>query len=336
MALRFLCPCGHQFEVPEEKAGTLVRCPECGYERTAPRPEQDHEVVFISGEETPRIGPEETSGLATLSLVLGVLFCFACFTGAPAIFVGLQALAEIRASGGRLRGRGRAQAGIALGVVGCLFAVVLILPAYESREPPRRAQCVNNLKQIGLAIHHYHQVHGCFPPAAIADRDNWPLLSWRVAILPFLEAGDLYAKFHLDEPWDSPNNRALVAAMPSIYACPSDLEHKPGTTGYQVVVGPGTIFPPDFTRVTFADVTDGTEQTLLVGESTQWVPWSKPDDLQLDSPLPSFGLSSHHNKGYNALMADGSVRFLKHSVAPNILRALLTRSGHESISYDDY
>jgi hypothetical protein len=305
-----------------------------------PRPEAD-EVVFISGEEpAAAAGARRTSGLATASLVLGMLFLFACLAGVPAILLGVQALGEIRQSGGRLRGRRRAWAGIALGALGCLLTVALLMPATRSaREAARRSQCVNNLKQIGMAIHNYHEVHGSLPPAAITDRNGRPLLSWRVAILPFLEASDLSTKFHLDEPWNSPHNLPLVEAMPSIYACPSDGERKPGTTGYQVVVGADTPFPPDFARVTLADITDGTLNTLLVGESTRCVPWSKPEDLRFDIPLPLFGLGSrhgYHNNGFNALMVHGSVRFLKHSIAPKALRALLTRSGNEMFSDDPF
>src|SRR5437588_6801844 len=102
--------------------------------------------------------------------------------------------------------------------------VALLLPAVQAaREAARRAQCTNNLKQIGLAMHNYHSSNNCFPPAFTTDRDGKPLLSWRVLLLPYLECSSLYANFHLDEPWDSPHNRPLVNQMPSVFACPSDL-----------------------------------------------------------------------------------------------------------------
>ena len=66
--------------------------------------------------------------------------------------------------------------------------VALLLPAVQSaREAARRAQCVNNLKQIGLAMHNYESANGVFPPAAITDKQGKALLSWRVAILPYIE-----------------------------------------------------------------------------------------------------------------------------------------------------
>ena len=83
-------------------------------------------------------------------------------------------------------------------------AIALLLPAVQSaREAARRAQCVNNLKQIGLAFHNYHSANNAFPRAAITDKQGKPLLSWRVAILPYIGQQGLYNRFNLDEPWDS-------------------------------------------------------------------------------------------------------------------------------------
>ena len=91
----------------------------------------------------------------------------------------------------------------------------------STREQTRRGICTNNLKQIGRGMHIYHEVNGRLPPAAITDKDGKPLLSWRVAILPYVEQQALYNKFKLDEPWDSPHNKALIEEMPAVYACPS-------------------------------------------------------------------------------------------------------------------
>ena len=69
------------------------------------------------------------------------------------------------------------------------------------------------------------------------------------------------------------------------------------------------------------------------------VPWTKPEDLPLDLSLPLSGLGSYHgyhNNGFNALFADGSVRFLKSSIAPSVVVALLTPNGNEIVSSDSY
>ena len=240
--------------------------------------------------------------------------------------------------GKRLSRRGGSWGKLALGVFGSLALLALVLPAVlAARESARRAQCKDNLKQIGLALHSYHAAFGCFPPAAIADRQGRPMLSWRVAILPYLGSAQRYSRFRLDEPWDSPHNLALVNDRPDVYACPSDTDSKPGMTGYQVVVGADTVFPPDFRPVRIADVTDGTSNTLAVGETRRAVPWTKPEDVPESGVAASRGLGAlqgPHDDGSNMLFLDGSVRFVKETIAPTVLGALLTRAGGEVISAD--
>ncbi len=72
---------------------------------------------------------------------------------------------------------------------------------------------MNNMKQIALACHMYIDSHKRFP-TDIVDADGKPLLSWRVAILPYLEQQGLYNQLHLDEPWDSDHNRQVLSSMP--------------------------------------------------------------------------------------------------------------------------
>jgi prepilin-type processing-associated H-X9-DG protein len=330
------CEYGHQFEAREEDLGRLVWCPVCGGESIVSKPPPAPEVFFMPWEPEPA----STSGKAIASLLFGVLFFFACLSGVPAILLGWQALKDIDRSGGRLRGRGIATGGIVLGLIGCLLSVALFMPAIRSsREAARRSQCINDLKQIGLAMHNYHEANGCLPPAAITDKNGRPLLSWRVAILPYMEESALFSKFRLDEPWDSPHNFALLDRMPPTFACPSDASLKSGKTGYQVVVGPSTAFTPDFKPLRFQDVTDGLGTTLLVGESLHTVPWTKPEDLPFDMTVPLSGLGSHHgyhNNGFNALFGDGSVKFLKSTINPSALGAILTRNGNDGIYPDSY
>ena len=336
MAISIICECSRRIEASESIAGVLVRCPDCGREQAVPKPELPGELLIDAWQSAKTA----TSGKAIASLVLGILFVFACFTGLPAIVYGVAALSDIKLSNGRLRGKRMAGAGIILGVIGCLFSVVFVFPWMQSAGVGgNRTNCTNNLKQIALAMHNYHSAYGCLPPAAITDKNGRPLLSWRVALLPYIEANHTYVKFHLDEPWDSPHNLALLEAMPSVYDCPSNRTLTPGMTGYLVVVGPNTAFTPDFKPVAFGKITDGLHNTLLIGESQRTVPWTKPEDLGVGTQLPLDGLGSHHgdhNDGFNALMVDGSVRFLKATIAPSFLSALLTRNGHEQVSWESY
>ena len=137
-----------------------------------------------------------------------------------------------------------------------------------ARQAAIRSQCVNNEKQIGLAIHNYIAGHDSFPPAYTADKAGKPLLSWRVLILPYIEQDALYKEFHLDEPWDSPHNKALIAKMPATYRCPGESDDLAGQgkTRYLAPRGKATIFPGAET-VKLRDVTDGTSNTIMVVEA---------------------------------------------------------------------
>ncbi len=206
----------------------------------------------------------------------------------------------------------------------------------SAREAARRAQCTNNLKQIGLAYHNYLDVNGAFP-TDIKDKNGKALLSWRVAILPYLEQQPLYNQFHLDEPWDSPHNLRVAKSMPSFYQCPSRSSPEPGTTSYFRFVGNGALFEKDkATRL--QDITDGSSNTIMVAEGQEAVPWTRPDDLPFDPQQPGaqFGAGSPHPGGFNALFGDGSVRFISNSVNLNVLRALITRAGGEVIGGDQF
>jgi prepilin-type N-terminal cleavage/methylation domain-containing protein/prepilin-type processing-associated H-X9-DG protein len=227
---------------------------------------------------------------------------------------------------------------VVISIIAVLIA--LLLPAVQSaREAARRAQCTNNLKQIGLALHNYEASYGCLPPAAITDKAGTPLLSWRVLILPFLDSSMLRFDIHYDEAWDSPHNVRQLEKMPYVFACPSDMALQPGMTGYQAIIGHNTAFARDSRPVSFAEITDGLSQTLIISESTHSVPWTKPEDLRFDTKLGVLVLSSHHgyhNNGFNGLFADGSVRFLKNSINPDVIRALVTRNGSEKVSEESY
>jgi prepilin-type processing-associated H-X9-DG protein len=224
-------------------------------------------------------------------------------------------------------------------------AAALLLPSVQSaRNAALRAQSINNLKQIGLALHNYHSVNDHFPPQAMADRDGKPLLSWRVEILPFVEEGPLFNEFKLDEPWDSPHNKTLLERMPRLYAIPS-AEAAPGMTFYRGFSGAHTLFDPAVKRgVGMASVTDGTSNTLGVVEAREAVPWTKPDaEIAFDSALKPAAahqlvdaLGRHFPGGFNALFLDGSVRFLKTSINLVLLKALITRDGGEVVSADAF
>ncbi len=192
-----------------------------------------------------------------------------------------------------------------------------------------RNRSANNLKQLALAMHAYHDVNGHFPPAAVYGKDGKPLLSWRVLVLPYLENEALYKEFHLDEPWDSDHNKKLLEKMPEVFASPVAEGKKPETP-YQAFVGKDTVFP-GAKGIKLTDITDGTSNTILFVEAPKSAPWTKPDDLPYDAgkPLPKVG--GLFPNGFNAVFCDGSVRFIVQGVNEKTLRALITPAGGEVV-----
>jgi uncharacterized protein (TIGR03067 family) len=201
------------------------------------------------------------------------------------------------------------------------------------REQQLRTTHANNLKQIALAMHGYLGAHKGLPAQAIYSKDGkQPLLSWRVAILPYIEEAPLYRQFKLDEPWDSDHNKKLLAKMPRIYALVRGTTREPHSTFYQVFTGPMTPFDGN-KKARIQQFRDGTSNTLLVVEAGEAVPWTKPDDIPYNpKQLPKLG--GTFKGAFYAAFADGSVRAFRRDLAPESLRALITPAGGEAIGDD--
>ncbi len=285
-----------------------------------------------------------TSGKAIWSLVLGLIslcILIACFTGVPAIVLGLFAHNDIRRAAGRLKGHGIATAGILGGAIGLVFIpilLVLFLPAVQmAREAARRSQCQYNLTQIGLAFESYHDTWGSFPPAFSTDATGRPLLSWRVLILPHVNESQLYAEFNLDEPWDSSHNLGVASTMPELFRCPADPISFSSLTSYVAIAGPGTAFPRD-RAVKISDITDSLAETTIVGEvKAGSIVWTQPEDFVPDTVLVGTNrLGSHHADGWHMLMSDGTPRFISNTIDRILLRALMTIQGGELLDADSF
>lgn len=295
-----------------------------------------------------------TSGKAIASFLLGFpALLLPILPSALGILFGIFGLIDIgrtqdgRSSVPRLKGRGIAIAGIILSsfgmITGCL-APVLLVGAIQAE---RRLESMHQLQTLALAMQAYHDTYNRFPPAVVSRKDGKPLYSWRVLLLPFLDQKSLYEKFHLDEPWDSPANLAVLAEMPLVFVTPGQKPFEPYATHFQVIVGPGAVFDNSTSgrrplrvegaqepltecgfSARFADITDGASGTILLVEAANPVPWTKPQDVvYTKGTIPALG--GVFGKGFAAAFADASVSFIPASTRPETIEAWITRAGGE-------
>src|SRR5262249_5184577 len=227
-------------------------------------------------------------------------------------------------------------------IVLCLSGCVLLPCLQKVRDGEGWSRSQYSLKNIGGALRNYHETMGQLPPAVFYGKDGQPLYSWRVLLLPYIEENNLYLKFRLDEPWDSPHNKVFLEKMPRPYQPALGGNDPPGLTRYQVFTGTGTAF--ERAGLTWDDFPDGRSQTLLVVEAGEAVPWTKPVDLNYDpgKPLPplggAFGKPVHvlcyeitRRAGFNACFADGKARFILNDTDERAIRSVITRNGGEEV-----
>ena len=205
-------------------------------------------------------------------------------------------------------------------------------PTERIRIAAARTKSANNLKQIALAFHNHADATGALP-RDITDKNGKPLLSWRVAILPYIEQDPLYKQFKLDEAWDSDNNKKLLDKMPTTYAPPLGKFEK-GQTLYQSFSGPGALMGGK--PVKFQNILDGTSNTFMVIEAGDAVAWTKPADVAFDAKKPLPKLGGIFDGAFNVAMCDGSVRFIAKGVNAENLKKYITIAGGEVSADGDF
>jgi prepilin-type N-terminal cleavage/methylation domain-containing protein/prepilin-type processing-associated H-X9-DG protein len=268
---------------------------------------------------------------------------------------------------------------IELLVVIAIIAVLigLLLPAVQAaREAARRIQCVSNLKQIGIALHGYHDNHNTFPAGGWIAIYGQPVtnnmnMGWSAAVLPWLEQTAVYGGLNFSYPYNNAVNSTAAYTVLQVYLCPSEprktyWNQYPGPPAdpypsadadYGGMYGPRTLgngfnnSPPAGPMIfgqciKLAQITDGTSQTIIVGEDPEainamWVSGHNIFDQSAPinaRPPSEYGeeLTSQHPGGVNTVFADGSVHFLKNTTALPPLAALCTRALGEVVSSDSY
>ena len=219
--------------------------------------------------------------------------------------------------------------------------IALLLPAVQSaREAARRAQCMNNLKQIGIALHNYHDTYKCFPPAVITDENGTPRYSWRTAILPFMEQQALFDRYDSNVPWDDPINDVVRMSPITAYLCPSYPPTFPNETNYVMITGEGTLGGLPNQSIQLSGIKDGTSNTIAVVEIVgAGIEWCEPRDLTIEELSMQLndgsgnGPSSNHPGGLNVLFCDGSVLFLSDGLDPMTLENLLRRNDGNPVNF---
>jgi prepilin-type N-terminal cleavage/methylation domain-containing protein/prepilin-type processing-associated H-X9-DG protein len=205
---------------------------------------------------------------------------------------------------------------VVIAIIGILIA--LLLPAVQAaREAARRMQCTNNLKQIGVGLHHYELNNGKFPPGAGGGGTNW---SWSALILPYMERTESQVQCDYTRGYNEPINATATRTFIDIYHCPSAPEHKllscciniPGVedtaeTNYSAIAThhplpwaraslPGD--PPDSGVMhvgephVLRDVSDGLSSTILVSEYVR----NDNDPSKTDYPSYCPGLACYMGK----------------------------------------
>jgi len=216
--------------------------------------------------------------------------------------------------------------------------------------------CQNNLKQIGLALHMYHDVHGSLPMGCLEWRSwNAPptqrQFAWSAMLLPFLEQQAVHEAINFSLPFDHEANADAAATRLSVYECPSNVrqESKRGPTDYGGLYGERLVdrrtddglFLYE-TSLRLADVLDGTSQTLAVAEDiggpdSEWINgrnvFVQAHGINdAEAWVGDNEIRSQHPGGAMCLFADGHVEFLSDSTPREILGGMITRSRGEVLS----
>lgn len=289
------CPaCGFSTRVAPQFAGKTAACQRCGQPIQIGLPKKDFSPA-----------PPARSGGNALWVILGcVLVTVFCVLPIGGVIAGLLA-----------------------------FRAAVVPAIAQAQGAAQQAQATNNLRQIGIAFHNYHDAHGSFPPSFVTDENGTPLYSWRVLLLPYLEHAAAYEAFDKDASWDSPQNSVISSTMIPAYGHPED---NSTMTSFFMPTGVGLIAEPG-KAVKFADVMDGSSNTVLVVDAGYPIgPWAAPTDFDLSPGAYTIGPGGTiqpRNGEVTVLFADGSTQSFDAASFPLMeLQSMFTRAGGEVVN----
>lgn len=225
-----------------------------------------------------------------------------------------------------------------LAALAVILVVVALLVVYvpDARLKARSSQGKNNLKQLGLAVHNYHDTYDVFPQGGIYADNGTPMHSWETRLIPNMESSPMYSMIDFDQPWDAPVNRKWFCRNLPYYQNPA-IGEQFDADGYGLghyALNQRVMFRNG--ALTFKEITDGASHTLMIGEiSAGFQPWAKPGNFR----DPAAGLSGtpenfggRFPEGVQFVMADGSVRTLSRDIDPDVLKALATPAGQDEVT----
>lgn len=215
------------------------------------------------------------------------------------------------------------QAGIVIGVI--LVAVALIVPAVQqARETARRSQSRNNLKQLGLALHTYHDTFNSFPMGGTFDSDSHGHHGWVTMIWPYLEATPIYSYIDFKQPWNSPRNAPFFRRQMSVFLNPSITDGTEKDAFGVAHYSANSHVLAANSSVKLSKI-NSTANTFLAGElGGDFIPWGCPYNWRpltgFDSKPLTYGRPG--NIGGYFLMADASVCWITPDISAAVLDEL--------------